>query len=189
MSKGAYTPEFTPLARPGDVVELDDGERSQQYEVTKLTTLPAIDISTISVSKNSVKRDVKLTNLEIWEGWVAQYRMPRIQQQLPTDVNIEVDQGGGQEPLFQTRNQRGDLDDTDLYEESTNSQTKNLAHLAELFVHEDTPPRFTVTNNQGSSIDLDLTFAGFALGLREVGAQKVGNRTPVYAPVESVRGN
>lgn len=193
MSKGSYTPEFTPLARPQDVVELDLGDGTELYEVTGIITLPYIQADQISVNPNSENRNVALTNLEVWNDWLAQYRMPRLTDELPDDVTIEADQGGRQAPLWQNQNARSAINN-DTYTSQvsdiadTVTEVESLSHLTELFVFEQEPPRFTVTNNTAGTVNVDLTFSGFAFRLSQTSEAQVGNRTPIYAPVESVRG-
>ena len=190
MTKGPYTPEFSPVARKDHAVELDFGDSSQTYRIVKFAPLPAIEQS-ITVDANDVERDVDLDQLETWDGWFAQYRLPRLTEELPDSVSLEFDQGGSQAPLYQNLNQRGAITNETPYQQVTDPADSGvdihpLIHLLEMFVFEQETPKVTVTNDTASKVTVGLTFAGWQYQIQQV--ESVGEQ-PVYIPVESVRGN
>lgn len=188
--KGAFTPDLTPVARRGQPVILDSGGEEALYEVERLGPLPRIESQEITVPDNSSVRNFELENLEMWEGWLGQYRFRNLADQLPDDVTLEVDQGGSQAPLFQNRNVRGSIESGTLTSESAvdgdgNGDVENLSHLAEFYVWGDEVPKLTLTNRSGASVSVEFEFFGFSLKLSSTSNQ---NGQPVYIPVESVRG-
>jgi hypothetical protein len=189
--KGAYTPPFTPVARVDDVLQVDDGSDGEQlYRIDRVAPVPSVDIDSITVNANSVQTDVELGNLEVWDGWLGQFRLPRFSEQLQDGIEIEVDQGGRQAPMFTTREQRGVLDNASLVNatsdpDDTVENVEDISHLAELYVYEQETPYFTVTNTTGAQETIDLTFAGFAFELSEV---QTTNSQPIHVPVESLSG-
>lgn len=190
MSKGPYTPEFTPVARKDHVVELDFGDKVRTYRIEKFAPLPSIEES-ITVAANDVERNVDLDQLEVWDNWMAQYRLPRLTEELPDNVSLEFDQGGSQAPLYQNLNQRGSITNETPYQQVTDPDDSGvdiypLIHLLELYVHEQETPKVTVTNDTDSEVTVDLTFAGWEYQIQEIGSV---DEQPVYIPVESVRGN
>lgn len=192
--KGAYTPDPTPVARPRDIVELDDGSSRQVYEVQQYAVLPEIDTQEFDVGANSVETNTPLENLELWDDWLGQYRFKRLADDLPDGVNLQFDQGGSQAPLYQNLNQRGDLDNDSLtadYPDNTGTtiEVEPLSHLTEFFVLSDEAPEITIENTTGNQVTFTLTYFGWKFGLNPVGNAEVGNRTPIYIPVESIRGD
>jgi hypothetical protein len=189
--KGAYTPPFTPVARVDDVLQVDDGrDREQLYRIDRVAPVPSVEIDSITVGANSVVTDVELTTLEVWDGWLGQFRPPRFSEQLQDGIEIEVDQGGRQAPMFTTREQRGVLDNSSLVNatsdpDDTVESVEDISHLAEFYVYEQEAPYFTITNTTGSQETIDLTFAGFAFELTEV---QSADGQPIHVPVEALSG-
>lgn len=188
--KGAYTQSWSPVARVGDVVALDDGSEQRLYEIQRLAPLPDIEMSSITVAANTVSRDNQLTNLETWDGWFAQYRMARFSEEIPDGVDIEFDLGGRQAPLFKNREQRGTLNNASLTNAigDTNDNTTevtDLSHLAELYVHEQESPFITIDNTTGASETIDIGFAGFQFEIQRVDEAQ---GQPVHVPVEALSG-
>lgn len=184
--KGIYTPELTPVANYGNAVVLDDGDDEETFRITSVSPLPAIQNEPITVADGATERNVDLTNLETWNGWLAQYRLPRLADELPDDVTIEVDQGGNQAPLFQNQNVRGGFDNSTTSAIAQNDETTDLSHLLEFYVYEDEVPKFTVSNDSGGEVDVELTFTGFQFELEP--AENPSGQ-PVYVPIESIRGD
>jgi len=189
MTKGAFTPEFTPVARPGNVLRLDDASSTDDYVIERFAPLPDIQES-ITVAANDRTRNVALDNLEMWRNWLGQYRLPRLTEELPDGVEIEVDQGGNQMPAYQNVNYRGSITNQTPYQFAGDpngdaDEITDAGHLLELFVFEDEVPRFTLTNTTAGQVTVDLTFAGFGYGLKPT-SNPTGQ--PVYVPIEAVRG-
>ena len=171
MTKGAYTPELTPVAHPGDHIRLDYGSSQEVVRVAQYATLPEVQTKEITVADQDRERNVELDNLEMWDGWLAQYRLPRYTDQIPDDVTVGVDIGGNQMPLFETRNTRGELSNENpaiFSSFSGEDDVQQAHHLTEMYVYEDEVPRLTVENRSGSEIDLQLTFAGYKMNVQEV---------------------
>jgi len=186
--EGAYTPEFTPVAQKGHIVELDLGTETNTYEVEQVAALPSIPTQEITVADGDRESNVDLEALEVWDGWFAQYRLPRLTQELPDDVILKFDQGGSQAPLYQNQNVRGEIDnDTpvqSVIDNGGNADVESLTHLLEQFVYEQETPKVTVENSSGGEVTISLTYAGWAY--RVTPAQSTGQ--PTYIPVESIRG-
>lgn len=191
MSKGAYTPEFTPVARPGHIVRLDDGSDYELYEVERYTALPHVPADSITVSSNSTQTDVNLSEIHIWDGWLAQYRLLDIANELPDQVKLELDMGGKQAPMWTTQSKRGRLDRESgvqtAYDSggSTSVVDEQYSNLYELFVHEQTDLYATVTNDQGSQVTVDLTFSGFAFQLEPLEGRP--SEQPIHVPVSNIK--
>jgi len=188
--EGAYTPEFTPVAQKGHVVQLDFGSEQTNYQVQRVAPLPFIEADTITVAANDRVSDVDLENLEVWDGWFAQYRMPRLTEELPDSVSIEFDQGGSQSPLYQNKNVRGAITNETPYQIVTDSGDTGvdvipLTHLLEQFVYEQETPKLTVTNDTAGEVTVGLTFAGWAY---EIAESRSSSDQATYVPVESIRG-
>lgn len=186
--EGAYTPEFTPVAQKGHVVELDFGTETRTFSVEQVAPLPMIETQEVTVVSGDRETNVDLDNLEVWDGWFAQYRLPRITQELPDGVTLQFDQGGSQSPLYQNLNQRGSIDnDTpvqSVQDGSGNVEVESLVHLLEQYVYEQETPEVTIENASGSDQTISLTYAGWAYHVTS--ADPTGQ--PTYIPVESVRG-
>ena len=186
--KGAYTPELTPVGRRGDVLLLDDGDSTQRVEVEKVTVYPQTELEPVTVVDGS-QEEVEATRLEMWDGWLGQFRLSRVGDDIPDGVSIEVDQGGRQAPLYQTKEQRGVVEDgtAAITAETASGSTDvvQTTHLLEYYVHEQEVPYFTYINNSGAEQDITLTFSGFGLKLQQ--PQNARNKTEIHVPVESIR--
>lgn len=192
--KGAYTPEPTPVARPRDIVELDNGSSKMAYEVQQYAVLPEVVTQEFTVADGTRESNVVLENLALWDSWLGQYRFKRLADDLPDGVSIEFDQGGSQAPLYQNLNQRGSLNNDSLSADfpdntGTSIEVEPLSHLAEFYVLGDESPEISIENDSGAQVTFDLTYFGWKFGLKQVRSGEVGNRTPVYVPVQSIRGD
>lgn len=191
MSSGAFTPEFTPVARVGHLVELDRGEDGKQtWRVERMShpTEVVIDLPEVGAGE---EEQTELEDLKLWRNWLGQFRMLKFRDELPDDVTIQADLGGRSSPIWTLKNVRGNIDqqtgavaahDFDGGGEATEVQ---YTHITELFTFHDTVPWFTITNSSGSPVDFDITFTGFIYRLRQ---QAATDQQPIYIPVESVRG-
>lgn len=195
MSKGAYTPEFTPVARPGHVLRLDDGSAFQYYEITRFTAIPEI-VQTVQVGQNSTNTDVELTELEVWDGWLAQWRLLDLANDIPSgDISVEMDLGGRQAPMWATQNGRGSIDRTTgsvtAWDQNASASAveDQLTNLTELFTFEQEVPYVTVENTatSGGQQDVPLTFSGFLFEIDGPVGEPSGEQ-PVQVPIENVRG-
>lgn len=176
-----------PVAQKGDVVEVDLGDEAVFGRVERMGALPAIDAETITVGANSSERDVELTNLELGDGWLAQYRPASLSDRLPDDVTLELDHGGKQAPMWTTQDQRGVVDNSvpvGTATDGTNAEVQDLSRLVELYVYEQQVPYVTVTNNSGSEVDVDLRFQGYKFSL---GSAQPTQAPQAYCPASNVR--
>lgn len=191
MTTGTFTPELTPAARPGDTIRLDDGDSIETFRVVRFAPRPAVAADTISPDGNSTETDVELTDLEVWDGWLAQYRLLDLGN-LPADVSIELDLGGRQAPMWTSQNDRGSIDrDTGRVSSWDSGATSvvvedQYTNLTEFFVHGQEVPYATVTNDQGDATDVDLVFSGFVYQLERAGAT---DDPAAQVPVASIRGS
>jgi len=183
MPTGAYTKEFSPVGRSGDLLEVDTGSSKTYYQIEQFRPVPDVSIESTTVDPGDVESGIALDNLAVWEGWLGQYRIPRLTDQLPDDVSLQFDHGGAKDPVYQNLNQRGEITNNS----PINNDMDSLNHLFEWFILGDTVPTMTVTNNSEDEITLDLNFAGFVFNLESV-SSTAGSDTPVYVPVEAIRG-
>lgn len=186
--EGAYTPEFTPVAQRGHVVELDFGSERRTYEVNQVAPLPVIETQEITVSDGDRETNIDLESLEVWDDWFAQYRLPRLSTELPDDVSLQFDQGGSQSPLYQNLNQRGKIDNQtpvqSVSDADGNVDVESLTHLLEQYVYEQETPQMTVENASGSEVTFTLSYSGWAYQVSSASP----DGQPTYIPVESIRG-
>lgn len=195
MPEGAFNGGFEPIARPGGFVQFDDTPSGTVYAVRAYNVLPEIQLEDNFSPSNGGIEKRELTDIEMDEGFLAQYRLLKLPEQLPDDVSIEIDHDGKQAPLYQTENVRGALTNETgaVYTDDTAGGSvvdHHLSQFTELFVWEDNPPYFTVENNTGGAVDIPLTFTGYAFQLEEVASNLDnfnGNRQPVVIPRKSVQ--
>lgn len=186
--KGAFTPEFTPIARPGQFIEVDEGGSTTTYRIDRFAPLPTITSQTLSVNDGAESSKYELSALETDNGWLAQYRPVALTQELPDGVVYELYQPGEQDPLYTNKTEGSEVgNDTpyQLVDEGNNAELDDLTHLLELFVESDDVPYIQFTNTSGSDQSFTLTFAGFNFAITEVANP---NKQPVYVPVAAVRG-
>lgn len=192
MSMGPYNPELTPLGRRGDVLLLDDGTTTRRVEIEKYAVYPQIDLDTVTVADGS-QEEVEATTLEIWDGWLFQVRMSQPGQDIPDGVTIEADLGGRQAPMYQSKEQRGVIDNTTAAISGATAggvDTEQATHLLEFYIHEQEVPYFTYINDSGTSQDISLSFAGYGFKLRppqDADEAEDEQDDETYVPVESIR--
>jgi len=194
MPQGAFNGGFEPIARPGGFVQFDDVSDGAIYAVRAYNVLPEIQLEDNFTPSDGGIEKRELTDIEMDEGFLAQYRLLKLPEQLPDDVEIEIDHDGKQAPLYQTENVRGVLTNETgaVYTDDTAGGSvvdQHLSQFTELFVWEDNPPYFTVKNNTGGPIDVALTFSGYAYHLEEVAAEpeNFGGPQPVVVPRRSIQ--
>jgi len=186
--KGAYTAELSPVAHYGQSVELDDGEQTQTFEITQVAPLVGIETDTVTVNDGDRDGPIKAENLEIWDGWLAQWRPTNLTQDLPDGVELEVYQGAATQSVYQARNLQGSITNDTPGEVTTEGGTTEvdvLSNLLEMYVYEDEPPQFVYKNTSGAQQDISIEFTGFCFNIRPV-SQPSGQ--PVYIPIEGIRG-
>lgn len=200
--KGAFTSELSPVAYFGQPVILDDGTEQAAFRVGQVAPLVGVETESVTVGANDQTSPQKAEELEIWDGWLAQYRPTNLTQDLPDGIEVEVYQGANNQPLYQSRNGQGRWTNSNVYEltdTGSGVDVATLSNFAEVYVFEDEPPRFKYTNTTGSSEDITLQFTGFSFNLEPITGAKAdvkdGGLTdadfdgqPVYVPVEGIRG-
>lgn len=186
--KGAFTPEFTPVARPGQAIKVDEGGSTTTYRIDRFAPLPTISSDTLSVGDGEESNKYELDALATDNGWLAQYRPVALTQELPDGVVYELYQPGEQDPLYTNKTEGSEIDNDAAYQlvdEGSNTELTDLTYLLELFVEADDVPYIQFTNTSGSDQSFSLTFAGFNFEITEV-ANPSGQ--PVYVPKAAVRG-
>lgn len=186
--KGAYTQELSPVALYGQPLLLDDGYEQQLVEISQVIPQAGVTTADVTINANDRENNVVAEELEIWDGWLAQWRPVNLTQDLPDDVVLEVDQGAKNQALYQTRNGQGQIDNgtpSELIDEGTAAEIIDHSNLLEYYVYEDEPPIFTYINNSASQETVNLEFAGFAFNVDPIN-QPDGQ--PVYVPVEGIDG-
>lgn len=186
--KGAFTPEFTPVARPGQVVELDAGSARQTVEIERMAPLPEITTDEFTVSANSESSKIEVDALETDGGWFAQYRPVALTQELPDGVSFRVFQSQKSNRNYTNRSQTSDIDNETAYElvdASTGEEVTDLTHLLELYVREDDDLFFQFTNTTDAEVSFSLTYAGFNYDASPVQNTR---EQPIYVPATAIRG-
>ena len=186
--KGAFTPEFTPVARPGQVVELDAGSARQTVEIDRMAPLPEIETQEFTVDANSESSKIEVDALETDGGWFAQYRPVALTQELPDGVSFRVFQTQQSNRNYTNRSQTSDIDNETAYElvdASTGEEVTDLTHLLELYVREDDDLFFQFTNTTDSEESFSLTYAGFNFDASPVQNTR---EQPIYVPATAIRG-
>lgn len=162
MPAGAFNSSFEPVARVGDVIDV---QPRGMYQVERLGLQPGIN-TTITVSANDTEQ-VELTDIRQDDGYLAQFRQPRLADELPDGVEVRVDHDGQQAPAFEAKASRGFYDNETgaVYSYDPDSdvaiQDDHLNLFTELFVFEDDVPYFTVRNTTAGEIDYTPTFVGY----------------------------
>ena len=195
MPEGAFNSSFDPVTRAGGVVNFNSINSDTYYVVQNLNTLPRVTLDEDFSLANGETEKREITELEVEDTYLAQYRLLRLADELPADVEIRVDHGGKQSPMFETKNRLGKLDrETGAVFTDDGSGgavvDHHMSRFTELFVWEDNPPYFTVENNSGGQVDFNLTFTGYAYVTEEVGRQEVESKNiqPVSVPTQSLDG-
>jgi len=187
--KGAYTSELSPVAYYGQPVLLDDGETKSAFEVSRVAPLVGVETETVTVPENDEVVNEEATNLEMWDGWLAQYRPVNVHEDIPADVSIQVDQQANNQSLYQTKEGQGEIGENTAarkVQEDSTTDVRDLSNLLEYYVYEDEPPRFSYINSTTGDEDVTLEFAGFAFEIEPIRGDPDGQ--PVYVPVGGLRG-
>lgn len=193
---GVYPRELVPAVRPGDYVRLEPS--GETYMVDLMVPQPGVkafdsdDSNGITPGANSTSADNKASELEMPNNWLAQYRPTRLGADLDDGVEIQIDMGGKQAPLYTNKNRRGEYIDESSAEIGTDTSGTNftadtLNHaLMELYIWEDELPYFTFTETAGNNPTVsDLWFQGFQFRLESTGVPADAHVEPV--PTERVR--
>lgn len=193
MPEGAFNSSFDPVVRAGGVVNLNGIDTDEYYVVQNLNVLPKITLDENFVVADGSQEKREITELEVEDNYLAQYRLLRLADELPSDVDIRVDHGGKQSPMYETKNRLGRLDRETgaVYTDDGGDSVvdHHFSRFTELFVWEDSGPYFTVENNSGDEVDFDLTFTGYAYVTEEVSRRDVEdmNIQPVSVPVRALK--
>jgi hypothetical protein len=169
------------------------------YKVGKMVVQPGIlafasaDGNGVTIGANDSEFDNEAEDLEMNRGWLGQYRPLHLGEDLPDGVNVHVDMGGKQSPMYTNKNQRGEIADEtaamvadDATGTSVVSDILNT-HLSEMYVYEDEVPYFSFKNTTGAQVTVnDVRFAGFQYHLESLSTAPGGAHVePV--PVERVK--
>jgi len=190
MPAGAYNSSFEPVARVGDVINV---QPRGFYQVERLGLQPGLQADTITVDANGVEQ-VELTSIRQDDGFLAQFRQPRLADELPDGVEVQADHDGQQAPAFEAKNSRGFYDNETGAVYSYDPDSDVVTHddhldlFTELFIYEDNVPYFTVTNTTAGQITYTPTFVGYQFGVEEIASQeadRLGGQ-PVSVPTKSI---
>lgn len=161
---GPYSHDFEPAFRPDEYVELHN--LGHVHKVRAVAPIPAVDV-TLSVNANGTNADQQLSELEMEDNMIAQWRLLDASD-IRDGTDIQMDQQGQQAVMYSTKNQRGHVDTNtgDLAGESV---------LTELYQYEQRDLHATVVESNGDGSDLTLTFSGWAFRLgKEQGSAPSG---------------
>jgi len=188
MPEGAYNHQFEPVARVGDVIDV---QSRGIYRVTALGPQPNLQPEDEFTVADTESEKRELTDTEQRKNFLAQYRLPQLASRLPDDVVIRIDHDGRQEPLYEAKNVRGELDNEvgAIYSQDGSGsvvQEEQLTAFTELFIYEDNVPYFEVENNSGSQITYTPRFVGYQFALEELNSVP-GGTTPVAVPSRSIK--
>ena len=186
--KGAFTPEFTPVARPGQICKIDAGSDTDIVEIDRMAPLPAITTDEITVKANSESDKIEVDALETDDGFFAQYRPVNLTQDLPDGVSFRLFQSAESNRSYTNRSETAQIDNETVYELlDTGSVTEltDLTHLLELFVWEDDDLYLQFTNTTDSEESFSLTYAGFNFDASPVQNTR---EQPIYVPATAIRG-
>jgi hypothetical protein len=189
MPAGAFNQSFLPAARPGDVIEFAPINGQNQYRVRAINPLNEITLDSGVTVADDTSEKVELTELEMPGDHLAQYRLPRLPDELPDGVEIEIDHDGKQDPMYETKNVRGRLTNETGVSYGNDPATADQTYedyrssFTELYVHETAHPYFTLTNRSGGQVTVNLTFEGYSFLLDgSVSRQD----SPVVVPIGSI---
>lgn len=165
-----------PIAEPGQVVRLQpdstfDNPLREIETVEQLGVHPRHDFGSIAangVATEDNDEDVKMTELEMKQGQIGQWRVDIL-----SPVEIEVMQTGEVASRFESANNVGRL-------------TSDLpAAQRRIFVLDEDTPYFTVHNPRDEARDAAyVAFPGeYKLSYRTISREELGARTPVSVPV------
>lgn len=193
MPKGAFNSSFDPVVRAGGVLNFNEIDSGELYAVQNVNVLPGVTLDENFVVADGQQDKREITELEMDDTFLGQFRLLALADELPDGVEIRVDHGGKQSPMYETKNRRGVLDNTTGTVFTSDgagnvSADEQMARFTELFVWEDTVPYFTVINDSGAQVDFDLTFTGYAYDTEPVSrseAESMGLQ-PVSVPVEAL---
>lgn len=180
-----------PAVDVGQVLRLDDGDGFRYGEVRRRATMPELPLETITVGPNSTETDFEASKLEVWDGWIGQYRFERLADELPADVTARVDLGGRQAPIWVNKNSRSDINrDTGSVLARNPSDDSVVVEdvrtdLTEIWVREQDTAYLTVRNESGSQVEIDLTACGYLYQLQSTSS----TRAHATAVVGSVGGD
>ncbi|MFW5900676.1 MAG: hypothetical protein ACOCTH_02750 [Halodesulfurarchaeum sp.] len=191
MPEGAYNTQFEPIARKGDVVEV---QPRGFYRVEAVGYQPTLTPEDAFEPEDGDLEKREMTDIEQRDGYLAQYRLPHIASRLPDDVTIKIDHDGRQAPMFEAKNVRGFIDNETgvIYSMDGDGdvvQDDHLTAFTELFVFEDNAPYFTVENTSGAGIEYTPRFSGYQFKIEEVSRSDVRDSgvTPVAVPSKAIR--
>lgn len=193
---GAYPQELVPAVRPGDHAELVPlGEIKQVDAMVPQPGVLALDSdgsNGVTVADGSTDSDNELTNLEMPEGWLAQYRITQPADDMDDGVTFTVDMGGSQAPMYTNKTFRGEIIDSTATQHAETSGGSDVTadtlntHLLEFYIWEDEVPYLTIENSSGAQVTADdILFQGFQYRMADVSGSPNGNAEPL--PVERVR--
>jgi hypothetical protein len=186
--KGAYTPELTPVAYYDQPVLLDDGSDQNLARVEQVAPLIGIETQAFTVPSNDQINNVDVDALEIWDGWFAQYRPVGLQDELPDGVEMTIDHGSNNSPLYQAKQSRGAVSEDTVVtgvDDGSYGEVDDLSYLHELYVLEDEVPKFSFKNTTGSDETFSITFTGFCFNITPI---RSADGQPIYLPVAAIRG-
>lgn len=181
---GVFPRELVPIARAGDLIRLKPENEARRVEtVVSVPTVRAFDSSKsdgVSVSGNSTSSDNNAEALEQSENWLGQFRLIHPEADLPANVDVEVDLGGAQAPLWTSKNARGVIN-------ADTAQIAGLTGALDVHVWQTDEPKVTFINNSGNQQTIqDLRFAGFQYQLSADPVQVPTNVQPVVVPTEAI---
>lgn len=181
---GVYPQALVPIALPGDYVRLQPS--GDEFKVKSVEPEPGLDAfdsdlsNGVTASSNDTTSDQAATELEQRHGYLGQMRLVAPHRDIPSELaEVEVDQGGAQQPLWSSVENRGYI----------NNDTQDIvgySGLTEFYIWQDeNTPKFTFTNNTGSDVTVnDVQFAGFHIELES--ASVPSNVVPVQPITEAV---
>lgn len=170
-----YNSDLEPALQADATVEvMPSGET---YAVDLVETFPAIRTQEFVVPANDTLEEQEIRSLYVQTNVLGQYRLFDI----PSDIEIEVSQGGEESPRYNNKNERGFLD-SDVVGFGDNAQQ------TELWQWENTDLFFDLTDTSGSQQTFTLKYTGWGYAVEPIDIPPEEADIQVLTERESLKG-
>lgn len=170
-----YNSDLEPALQADATVEVRPSGKT--YAVDRVETFPAIETQQFTVPANDTSEENEISSLYVQTDVLAQYRLFSI----PSDIQIEVNQGGEESPRFNNKNERGFLD-SDVVGFGDNAQQ------TELWQWENTDLFFDLTDSSGNQQQFTLKYTGWGYAVSEIDIDPEDADIQVLTERESLKG-
>lgn len=174
-----YPQDNVPAVLPGDYIRaVDSGQIRRVERIIQQPGVLAFEAATnddVTVSGNSRSDDNEVNAIEMPEGVAAQLRLVHPGEDIPSDVEVEIDLTGQQAQMMTTNNKRGFWDRQTGVEEGFDGSSVVAngpdTQLTELYLFGPQDIFFSFNNTTaGSETVQDMRFAGYQYQTEAVSA-------------------